>query len=138
MIVSFTGENKFLSNFFPCDIGPFPSVENAYVAAKLKGTHPILLTCSPGKAKRYGREHELVPEWSNEVHRVNIMRQLLHVKFSHVPLKNALLATGEVLIVEGNTWNDTFWGQCPVGNGKNWLGNILMEIRDELSGKAFF
>ena len=66
------------------------------------------------------------------------MRQLLHVKFSLVPLKNALLATGEVLIVEGNTWNDTFWGQCPVGNGKNWLGNILMEIRKELSGKAFF
>ena len=34
-------------------------------------------------------------------------------------------------IVEGNTWGDVFWGVCN-GIGENHLGNILMDVRDEI------
>jgi predicted NAD-dependent protein-ADP-ribosyltransferase YbiA (DUF1768 family) len=42
-----------------------------------------------------------------------------------------LLATGNAILIEGNTWGDTFWGQCK-GEGTNVLGNILMRRRDFL------
>ncbi len=35
-------------------------------------------------------------------------------------------------LVEGNWWNDTFWGVCN-GEGQNNLGKILMKIRKEIS-----
>jgi predicted NAD-dependent protein-ADP-ribosyltransferase YbiA (DUF1768 family) len=42
-----------------------------------------------------------------------------------------LLETKGYYLIEGNTWGDRVWGQCPVGVGKNWLGEILMSIRGE-------
>ena len=34
-------------------------------------------------------------------------------------------------LIEGNTWNDTYWGVCN-GVGKNTLGQLLMKIREEI------
>jgi predicted NAD-dependent protein-ADP-ribosyltransferase YbiA (DUF1768 family) len=42
-----------------------------------------------------------------------------------------LLATDDEELVEGNWWNDTFWGVCR-GDGENNLGKIIMKVRDEL------
>jgi len=42
-----------------------------------------------------------------------------------------LLQTGDAKLVLNNKWNDKFWGVCR-GVGENWLGKILMEVRDEL------
>jgi hypothetical protein len=47
---------------------------------------------------------------------------------------NRLLNTGDEELVEGNTWNDTFWG-CTrktdgAWKGNNMLGKLLMEIRE--------
>lgn len=42
--------------------------------------------------------------------------------------RKKLLATENALLVEGNTWNDTYWGVCN-GVGKNTLGQLLMKIR---------
>ena len=54
-------------------------------------------------------------------------------KFSKNPiLKAKLLATGDAELIEGNWWNDTYWGVCK-GVGKNKLGKILMRVRDELN-----
>ena len=36
-------------------------------------------------------------------------------------------------LIEGNVWNDTFWGVCN-GKGHNHLGKILMKVRDEIRG----
>ena len=49
-----------------------------------------------------------------------------------IELREQLLATGEAQLIEGNTWNDTFWGVCK-GKGQNWLGRILVEVREELA-----
>lgn len=43
--------------------------------------------------------------------------------------KKILTKTGDRLLSEGNTWNDTFLGVCK-GKGKNTLGKILMELRN--------
>lgn len=46
-------------------------------------------------------------------------------------MRARLLETGDAMLIEGNTWGDTFWGVCN-GQGLNVLGNLLMEIRQEL------
>ncbi len=63
------------------------------------------------------------------------MRQLLEIKFDldlNPTLAYALYNTGEVDLIEGNTWKDYFWGVCS-GVGENHLGRILMEIRSSLA-----
>ena len=50
----------------------------------------------------------------------------------HPDLKEKLLSSGSVHLIEGNDWNDREWGVCN-GEGKNKLGKILMRIRGELT-----
>ena len=63
------------------------------------------------------------------------MKAVLGLKFTDLELSEKLLATGDAELIEGNHWNDTFWGVCD-GVGKNWLGILLMEIREELKKSA--
>jgi predicted NAD-dependent protein-ADP-ribosyltransferase YbiA (DUF1768 family) len=57
---------------------------------------------------------------------------LVLAKFvAHPDLRAKLLATGERPLVEGNHWGDRFWGVCD-GQGENWLGRILVRVRDHL------
>ena len=49
-------------------------------------------------------------------------------------LKNKLISTFPSILIEGNTWNDTYWGICN-GKGENNLGLILMNIRKILKGE---
>ena len=56
----------------------------------------------------------------------------VNAKFStNESLKKRLLETGDEELIEGNTWNDTYWGVCK-GVGLNKLGEILMRVREEL------
>jgi hypothetical protein len=48
-------------------------------------------------------------------------------------LRQILLDTGNQELIEGNNHNDRYWGVCN-GVGENWLGKILMLVRDELKG----
>lgn len=60
------------------------------------------------------------------------MRQCVALKFeSHPDLAEMLLDTGNTKLIEGNSWNDTYWGVCG-GRGKNHLGKILMGVRSQL------
>ena len=64
--------------------------------------------------------------------KIDIMRQVLKSKFTQNPeLKAKLIATGDAELIEGNNWNDRFWGVCR-GVGQNHLGKLLMEVRAEL------
>jgi predicted NAD-dependent protein-ADP-ribosyltransferase YbiA (DUF1768 family) len=59
------------------------------------------------------------------------MWEILQAKFAqHPDLVAKLIATEDEEIVEGNTWNDKFWGVCD-GEGMNHLGIMLMAIREE-------
>jgi ribA/ribD-fused uncharacterized protein len=134
-ITSFKGEYRFLSNFWPANVMyegvVYPSVENAYVAAK---TDDVVLRkeftgITPGEAKRIGKTLILRSGWDSM--KLSIMFDLVRQKFQHADLKEKLLATGERLIIEGNTWGDVYWGVCD-GYGLNNLGIILMTVRKEV------
>jgi ribA/ribD-fused uncharacterized protein len=132
-IDSFVGEYRFLSNFSPSllviDGLSYPTVEHAFQALKTENPteREIVRTArTPGQAKKLGRRVTLRSDWNTV--RVSVMKMLLEKKFSDKVLRSELLATGDAELVEGNYWNDTFWGVCR-GRGENWLGKLLMEIR---------
>lgn len=135
-IESFSGDYRFLSNFWPAEVMfqniKFPSVEHAYQAAKSKdGDVWLEFSTLPtaGVAKRFGRNIEIREDWNSI--RLNVMFKLLEQKFAHPELKELLLATSGCELIEGNNWGDTFWGVCK-GEGKNHLGRMLMSIRDSI------
>lgn len=139
-INSFTGDHRFLSNFYPCEIlfegSIYPSVESAYQAAKTldQGERDrIRIAKTPGEAKKLGRRVTLQAGWN--AMRVGVMRELLRMKFSNNVLKAMLVETKDAVLVEGNYWNDFWWGVCK-GRGANHLGQLLMEIRKEVSRTA--
>lgn len=142
MIGEFSGEFRFLSNFWPAEVEfdgmKFSSVEHAFQAAKTLEREwrlKIQAAATPGKAKRLGKQAIIRRGWLDM--RVTVMRGLLVQKFQQEPLRSQLLATGDKTLVEGNTWSDVFWGACD-GFGENHLGKLLMEIREELrSGDEF-
>lgn len=140
VISSFTGEYRFLSNFWPCEITfrgqKLPSVEHAYVAAKCDISDPDQLksiaAMTAGGAKRYGRVTPIRPMWDSM--KFSYMFEFVGQKFHrNQELADKLIATGDALLIEGNDWGDRYWGQCPVGQGENYLGKILMNVRDELN-----
>jgi hypothetical protein len=137
-INQFTGPYRFLSNFYPTPILDegitYPSVEHAFQANKTWSRldrKKIAAAKSPTDAKRMGRMVELRPDW--EQRKLGVMGELLRIKFSDPKLKGLLLSTGRRPLIEGNWWNDRFWGVCLKSNiGENHLGNLLMIIRAEL------
>ena len=83
-------------------------------------------------AARMGRSRKrpLRRDWESV--KVRVMRAAVLAKFqTHEDIRETLLATGCEEIVEDTT-RDYFWGCGSKGNGKNWLGLILMEVRDQL------
>ena len=84
---------------------------------------------TPGQAKRLGRKCLLRKDW--EEAKDHAMLSVLRAKFANPELKEKLIATGDVELVEGNHWNDTYWGVCN-GIGKNMLGKLLMQVREEI------
>jgi ribA/ribD-fused uncharacterized protein len=140
-ITTFQGEHRFLSNFWPCCMVweelVYPTLEHAYAASKTDDPsvkRMIQLCATPGDAKEYLRHHSIQPSalWTIEK-KLSVMEQLLFIKFSGKEpfLTRALMATGEVELIEGNTWDDTFWGVCN-GDGENNLGKLLMKVRSTL------
>ena len=88
---------------------------------------------NPYDIKKFANENKsyVSPEYFTV--KVKLMFELVLEKFKQNPeLKQKLLETGNQELIEGNTWNDTFWGVCN-GQGQNWLGKILMLVRSELS-----
>lgn len=70
------------------------------------------------------------PDW-DEI-RLQVMKHCLLAKFTqNAKLKDLLLATGDAEIIEDSP-RDSFWGIGKNGDGSNWLGRLLMEVRSEL------
>lgn len=147
VVNEFRGPHLFLSNFYRAPFEwrgiEFPSGEHAFSYAKtfycmtsLEGTwapEAILQAPKPVDAKRIGRKLEIaVKEWDRN--KVQHMREIVHAKFATAGggIVGDLINTGSAMLVEGNDWNDTFWGRCKRNGewvGLNKLGVILMEER---------
>jgi ribA/ribD-fused uncharacterized protein len=140
-IDSFDGMYRRLSNFSVSPIEYegvlYPGVEWAFAAAKTLNVEQrkLIAKCStPGETKRMGRHVTLRPNWTNGV-RDQVMLDLLRLKFAIPEYKDFLLSTGDTELIEGNTWNDTYWGCVRVNGqwvGSNQLGKLLMKVREEL------
>lgn len=135
----FDGSYAFLSNFYNCMVEYdgllYRNSEAAFQAAKTmdKKMRKVFTELSPSSAKYLGRHVHLRGDWEDV--KDNIMYEIVHNKFSNnLDLRNLLHDTGEAELVEGNWWNDKYWGVCN-GEGQNKLGKILMRVRDELNGK---
>ena len=137
-IESFEGPNRYLSNFGAgeamYDGVPYDCAEKAFQAAKtldMAVREQIRNATTPGVAKRLGRQAPLRKGW--EEMKVGVMRDVVRSKFErNQDLARKLLATGDTELVEGNWWNDVFWGVCR-GRGRNMLGKIIMDVRTELA-----
>jgi len=139
----FKSDLAFLSNFYAASIEwegkIWPTVEHAFQASKTVQTankEAIRKALFPGVAKKMGKRLILRGDW--EEVKLNIMRDLVRLKFTqHLDLRDKLLATEDLKLIEGNYWHDNFWGNCYCDNcsnivGENMLGSILMELRETL------
>lgn len=129
-ITSFKGEYGFLSNFHACTVRYgghlFRSSEAAFQSAKCQVPEDMasFTRMNPAEAKHAGHVIRCRRDW-NEV-RTLVMSEVVHAKFTqHPDLRDRLLETGDRTLIEGNFWQDTFWGVCQT-QGTNWLGIILM------------
>lgn len=138
-IAGFSGEFRFLSNFWPAKVVldgvSYPSTENAYQAAKTDGLlREPFVSCTASQSKRLGRDVAMRADWSAV--KLDVMRDLIEQKFAPgTALSAQLMATNHRLLVEANTWGDTFWGQCN-GKGHNHLGRLLMVQRSALHAQS--
>lgn len=139
VINEFKGQYRFLSNFYMSgcyyESEPYPSSEHAYMAAKtedLKLREQIAKCPTPAEAKKMGRSIKLRAGWEDM--KYGVMVDILRSKFNHPVLKDWLLRTGDAELIEGNWWGDKVWGVCLKTNqGKNMLGQALMQVRSELA-----
>jgi ribA/ribD-fused uncharacterized protein len=80
---------------------------------------------------------DVAPGWSTS--KFDRMRGVLRAKFTqHADLRELLLSTGNARLVESATVDNEvnrLWGEVN-GSGKNMLGVLLMELREELRQEA--
>lgn len=117
----------------------YPTSEHAYQAGKpRKEAVRDWILAAPSPALVAMAAHGLYwwdirPGWSKV--KFERMRAILLAKFTqHEDLKALLLSTGEARLVESATVDNEVnrtWGEVN-GKGKNMLGVLLMEVRDEL------
>jgi ribA/ribD-fused uncharacterized protein len=139
------------TNFFPSEVYAdgfiWPTSEHYYQAMKftthLKIQWQIVVKKTAREVYQLVRyEEELDPEiidkdWKQRS--LNTMIKIVWLKFNqHQRLKKLLLNTGDSILVEDTKKannpkeRDAFYGAGENYKGKNWLGCILMAVRDKL------
>lgn len=137
-----SGPYGWLSNFahYPIwvDGQEWPTNEHYYQAAKFtddpEWREVIRLQPRPYDAWRMGRspQHVVRGDWAAV--KDEVMLRAVRAKFlQHEGLGRQLLETGTELLVEHSP-GDSYWGDAGDGSGQNRLGQILMQVRDELRG----
>eukprot|EP01138_Halocafeteria_seosinensis_P005734 gb/GECG01005862.1/.p1 GENE.gb/GECG01005862.1/~~gb/GECG01005862.1/.p1 ORF type:complete len:154 (+),score=19.53 gb/GECG01005862.1/:1-462(+) len=129
----------YLSNFYPAafelDEKTWPTSEHYFQAMKFPEDaiqERIRQAPNPTRAKQIGRSRAfpLRADW-NDV-KEDVMRRALRAKFEQNPeLRDQLMATHPATLVE-DAPTDAYWGIGKDSNGKNRLGVLLMELRDQL------
>ncbi|GKV40193.1 hypothetical protein SLEP1_g47861 [Rubroshorea leprosula] len=136
----------------PDDNGKYatwPSVEHYYQANKFVGVNdPVARNCiekiksakSPEEAARMGRSIQrgqptlVRSDWDSV--KIDVMYRALKCKFSIYPhLNYLLLSTAGSVLVEASP-HDLFWGGGREGEGLNYLGRLLMQLRSEFLGES--
>ncbi|XP_015875805.3 riboflavin biosynthesis protein PYRR, chloroplastic [Ziziphus jujuba] len=131
------------------DYATWLSVEHYYQAHKFFGVNdPVAQDCveniksakSPEEAARIGRsmqrKHPDLVRSDWETVKIDVMYRALKCKFSIYPhLNSMLLSTTGSVLVEASP-HDLFWGGGRDGEGLNYLGRLLMQLRSEFLGES--
>ncbi len=117
----------------------YPTSEHAYQAGKARKESVrewILSAPSPSLVAMAAHGlyiWDITPNWASI--KFDRMRQVLRAKFTqHEDLRNLLLSTDNARLVEATKTNNAvnrLWGEVN-GKGKNMLGVLLMELREDL------
>jgi ribA/ribD-fused uncharacterized protein len=127
--------SNFSPHGFALDGLWWPTVEHYFQAQKFVGSpdaDAVRLAPSPKEARRLGRQRHrsLRPDWQSA--RDDVMRRAVLAKFrAHPEIRAVLLSTGDEPIVESAP-RDYYWGAGARGTGRNRLGQILAEVREQL------
>ena len=142
-VKTFRGSYDFLSNMYSAplewDGRPYRNSEAAFQSAKSldPAVRDEFSEMTGVVAKREGKKVRLRGDW--ELVKDGVMEDVVRAKFSQNPeLLEKLIGTGDMELIEGNRWHDTYWGvDLTTGQGENHLGIILMKIRAELGGAEY-
>jgi N-glycosidase YbiA len=110
--------------------------EAPYQAAKTNIESEIVQIHQAIKAndtRLLGQQVTIRPDW-DEV-KYEIMKEVCKAKFLQChDLRKILMDTGDEELIEDSKV-DYYWGCGADGSGKNMLGKVLMELREELKGE---
>ncbi|GJQ34682.1 MAG: NADAR family protein [Anaerolineales bacterium] len=127
--------SNFSRHPFELDGLIWPTSEHYFQAQKFEDDEyreRIRSTPSPMIAARLGRSRKVPIRSDWEERKDEFMYRAVLAKFqAHSDLKQLLLSTGQEEIIEKTT-RDYYWGCGANGTGKNMLGRILMQVREEL------
>lgn len=133
----------WLSNFSPhkfkLERWRWSSVEHYYQAQKFLDPdtfEQIRNAVTPLKARKIAQNRSLVPRSDWLEIREEVMYKAVCAKFQqNRKLTQSLLATTPEILIHRSS-KDLFWGQNEAGIGNNRLGEILMEVRRQLSSTS--
>lgn len=139
------GEFGYLSNLYPAVIffegRSFKTAEHAYQYGKPKDPEVREWIVAAPTARLVAMTahallpYDVVPDW--KFLKVNRMRRVLEAKFGqNAGLAAKLVQTGDAPLIEASK-TDPFWGEGPTGRGKNTLGMLLEQTRDNLRTGPF-
>ncbi|MBE9250050.1 NADAR family protein [Dolichospermum sp. LEGE 00240] len=139
-IYFFTADEKpygcfcnFSLHSFELDGHWWTTSEHYYQAQKFAGTaheETIRLAKSPADAAKLGHALPHRNDWKKI--KYDVMQRAVLKKFqTHGDIQKILLATGGKMIIQEDI-GDYYWGTGKDGSGKNYLGQILMEVRATL------
>ena len=90
---------------------------------------------SAHEALKFAEEHKVERRKDWDEVKLAVMKEILHAKAAqHSYVMKKLLDSGDRMLIE-NSWRDDFWGWGPNKDGKNHLGRLWMEVRDEVRKK---
>jgi N-glycosidase YbiA len=129
---------RWLSNFHMNPIvgksgKVWPSAEHAYQAAKTLdqlAQERVRQASTAVEAKRMGKTLTIREDWESD--KLRVMRAILEAKFQG-DLAQQLIDTGDDKLIHYCPWGDRVWGVDKRGEGANHLGQMLMEIREQLT-----
>lgn len=143
MSIKFYDKNKpyfcftnFSRHGFELDGQFWPTSEHYFQAQKFEDKEiqeKIRSATGPKEAAKLGRNSEFPLRADWEEIKYEIMKSAVRAKFkTHSDIKKILLSTGNQDLIEDSPVDYT-WGCGKDGTGKNLLGKILIEVREELA-----
>jgi len=125
-------------NEYNIPTGKFPFEEAAWQASRLPMNdvfvHKQRLVKTPRISQQLSRQEIKKDSAYWHKNRYNIRKFILKAKIEqHEAIKENLIKTGYKPLIYNSRY-DNYFGTGNSGNGGNMLGNILMEIREELFG----